>query len=201
MDSPALAKGRCVHSIFEYSGNVSDEVKNSEYYQISRDIYEKFLQSDLKHYVLTDKPKFAEQRIALNKELKPCDYKDKDVLFKGIVDQVLIDNDLYLNDFKTGKYVDERWQSYEQLLFYSIYFFIKHPNIQRIFISYLYVEHGLENKMMLERQYLENYKNILSTNISNIENDKTFNANITRLCDFCGFNPICDDYLLSKAGI
>lgn len=201
LDSPALAKGRCVHSILENYPEIPEDIKSNEYFQIAKDVCDKFLESDLKHYVINDKPKFVEQKIALNENFEPCEYKDKNVLFKGIVDQVLIDNDLFLNDFKTGKYVDERWQSYEQLLFYSIYFFIKHPNIQRIFISYLYVEHGLENKMMLERQYLENYKNILSTNISNIENDKIFKANITRLCDFCGFNPICDDYLLSKAGI
>lgn len=201
MDSPALAKGRCVHSIFEYSGVVSEEVKNSEYYQISRDIYEKFLQSDLKHYVLTDKPKFAEQKIALNIKLQPCEFRDKDVLFKGIVDQVLVNNDLYLNDFKTGKYVDERYQSYEQLLFYAVYFFIKHENIQNIYISYLYVEHNLENKMLLERKYLDNYKKMLLSNIINIENEQNFNSNITKLCDYCGFNQICEDYLLSKAGI
>lgn len=112
MDSPALAKGRCVHSIFEYSGNVSEEVKNSEYYQISRDIYEKFLQSDLKHYVLTDKPKFAEQRIALNKELKPCDYKDKDVLFKGIVDNILI-RDYYPNEIIEVSNISEIPDGYE----------------------------------------------------------------------------------------
>ena len=195
MDSPALAKGRCVHSIFEYSGNVSDEVKNSEYYQISKDIYDKFLQTNLSHYVLTDKPKFAEQKIALNKELKPCDYKDKDVLFKGIVDQVLVKDDLYLNDFKTGKYVDERYQSYEQLLFYAIYFFIKHENIQNIYISYLYVEHGLENKMLLERKYLDNYKKLLLTNIINIENEEKFECKITKLCDYCAFKEICEPYL------
>lgn len=200
LDTPALAKGRCVHSILEYYPNVPDDIKENEMFGEAKEVCDKFLSSKLGHYVLSDKPKFVEQKIGLNKKLQPCDYKDEDVLFKGIVDQIIIDDILMINDFKTGKYRDIKYQSFDQLMFYAIYFFIKFPNISKIQISYLYVEHNLENKIQLEREFLDNYKKQLLTNIINIENDKIFNYNYSRLCDWCGFNVMCEKYLKEKNG-
>jgi CRISPR/Cas system-associated exonuclease Cas4 (RecB family) len=86
---------------------------------------------------------------------------------------------------------DERYQSYDQLMFYAIYFFIKYQNIMEIHISYLYVEHNLENSLVLERKYLNNYIKSLITDIKKIEETTEFNKNESKLCDFCGFNEIC----------
>lgn len=199
LDSPALAKGRCIHSILEYYPEVHDDIKNNEYYEIAREICDKFIKSNLGHYVTSDKPKFAEQKIALDYNLEPCDYKSKNVLFKGIVDQVLIDLELHLSDFKSGKYVDFNYQSFDQLMFYAIYFFKKYSNIKVIHISYLYVEHNMENKIKLEREYFNNYLKQLLVNIKTIEDDFNFNHKFNdRLCNWCSFNVICEKYKKEK---
>lgn len=199
VDNPALAKGRCIHSILEYYPEVKDDIKNDNYYEIAKEICDKFILSDLGHYVTSNKPKFAEQKIALDNKLEPCDYKSQNVLFKGIVDQVLIDDDLYLNDFKSGKYVDFKYQGFEQLMFYAIYFFKKFQNIKKIHISYLYVEHNMENKITLQREYFNNYLKQLLVNIKTIEDDFIFDYKFNnRLCDWCNFNVICEEYIKRK---
>ena len=192
-DTPALAKGRAVHSILEYYPEFDNSLMHADpIYTEAKEICDNFLNSDLgKKYILNDLPKFSEEKIALDINLNPCDYKDKNVLFKGIVDQIIIGNTLFLNDFKTGRYKDERYQSYDQLMFYAIYFFIKYTNIMEIHISYLYVEHNIENSLVLERKFLNNYIKTLITNIKKIEETIEFNKNESKLCDFCGFNEIC----------
>ena len=89
-----------------------------------------------------------------------------------------------------GKYRDEKWQDYNQLLFYAIYFFVKY-NVQKIIISFVYVEHNLENSIELDITYLDKYKKELLLNIKEIEDCQDFKPKCSRLCDYCGFQEIC----------
>lgn len=93
---------------------------------------------------------------------------------------------------KTGKYKEEKWQEYDQLMFYAIYFFKKYSKIDKLKISYVYVEHeNLENSITLERKFLNNYIKQLITLIKNAEEDTEFLKNISMLCDWCDFKEHC----------
>lgn len=98
---------------------------------------------------------------------------------------------LHLCDWKSGKYKDLRYQDFNQLLFYAIHFFEKY-NVPKIIISFIYVEHNLENSIELNLDNLDRYKRELLINIKKIEDDTVFNKKITKLCDYCGFQPICE---------
>ena len=95
-----------------------------------------------------------------------------------------------------GKYRDNRYQDYNQLLFYAIYFFEKY-GVQNINISFVYVEHNLENDLELDIKYLDNYKMELLSSIKTIEEDSEFCAKKSKLCDYCGFHELCYPELLS----
>ena len=96
-----------------------------------------------------------------------------------------------------GKYRDNRFQDYNQLLFYAIHFFEKYK-IPKIIISFIYVEHNLENDLELKIEYLDNYKIELLTSIKEIETCADFKPNISKLCDYCGFQEICVANLSNK---
>lgn len=196
-DSPALIKGRTVHYLIENSQlspeEYSDEMKqNIQDYPGTLDIKKNFEESDLgKKYLLDiDKTAIQEFKIGLSNSLEPAEYA-KESLFNGIIDYICVkDGVLYLCDFKTGRYKEVRFQDYSQLLYYAIYFFQKYK-IQKIVISFIYVEHNLENDIELDIQYLNNYKRELLTSIKTIEEDIIFAEKKSKLCDYCVFKEIC----------
>jgi len=196
-DSPALIKGRTIHYLIENSTvspeEYSDEMKqNIVEYPETLEIKKNFEESALgrKYLVDIDKPPVQEFKLGLSLNLESKEY-DKSSLFNGIVDYICVKSGvLYICDFKSGRYKEERYMDYSQLLYYAIYFFVKY-NIQKINISYIYVEHNLENKLELDIKYLDNYKMDLLNNIKNIEEDREFLENKTKLCDYCGFQEIC----------
>lgn len=186
-DMTALFKGAALHSLLEHHPNCSNH-KLAEKYKY---IYEEFIKSELGEKYLSY-PSIREFSFGLTKKLEPCQYKDKEALFRGSVDYICnIDNELYLCDWKSGKYKETIYQDYNQLMFYAIYFFIKYEHVDIINISYIYIEHNLENKMKLERKYFNNYVKTLIDSIKNIENDIVYNKNITKVCSYCPFEEHC----------
>ena len=171
--------------MLEHYPKKSDHKLANEY----KYVFNKFKKSPLfDKYLLNTSSR--EIRIGLDDELRPCDYKN--AMFRGIIDFVTIKNDvLFLVDWKTGKYKEQHYQDYNQLLFYSIYFFEKCKNVDNINISYVYVEHDIENELVLERRFLENYKKELINIIRSLENDTNFVKNESKLCDWCPFKQHC----------
>lgn len=188
MDMTALLKGGAVHSIIEHYP-VESTHKLAPKYQ---HIVDKFISTHLgEKYLTVDS--IREFDFGLTKDLSPTTYSDKEALFRGSVDFICtIDNVLHLCDWKTGKYKDPKWQEYDQLMFYGIYFFQRYPNIDTIKISYVYVEHeNMENDIVLERKYLDTYVSQLVELITNVETDEEFLKNPSKLCDWCQFKTHC----------
>lgn len=191
----ALLKGRAVHSILE---KYPEEPKNklSKKY---KHIAEKFIKSKLGEKYLSEK-NIKEFKFGLkieNNDLKSCSYYDKDVFLRGSVDFICVkDNVLHLIDWKTGKPKDECFQEFEQLIFYSLYFFQTY-NIPKIVLSFVYIEsiddfgNGHENVLEITRDSFEIYKKKIINKIINIEKSDNFLPKISKLCKFCEFNENC----------
>lgn len=187
VDRTALLKGGAVHHILEKYPSESTHKWAPKYQHIA----DKFIASDLgrKYFNSTSMNEFS---FGLTEKLEITEYKDKTGLFRGKIDRVqVVDGVLHLIDWKTGKYKEEKWQDFRQLLFYAIYFFRRYPNIDKIKISYVYVEHDLENGLMLERQYLLNYVKQLTDLIRAVETDTTYVKTPSRLCDWCDYKEYC----------
>ena len=186
-EKECLKKGSKVHSILE----------NFQEYEHNNRIVEEFISSELGKkylpYIDNSKPNRKEFPFGLTSKLEPCDFGDPNCLFRGKVDLMFVeDKMLNLIDYKTGKYKEERYQNYEQLIFYSIYFFNTYKYIKWIRISFVYVEHCLENCLILSRDSFPIYIKKLVSLITKIENEKEFNCNKSRLCDYCSFKDLCN---------
>lgn len=204
MDTVALIKGRTIHYLIENShlgeSEYSEEMKqNIKDYPEALEIKKNFENSNLgiKYLKNIDKPAMNEYKLGLSLSLEGIEYS-KDSLFNGIVDYICVKSGyLYLIDFKSGKYKEPKYQDYNQLLFYAIYFFQKYK-IPKIIISFVYVEHDIENDIELNIEYLDNYKRELLTSIVDIESCTDFQPKTSRLCDYCGFQEICVRNLCRK---
>lgn len=186
-EKECLKKGSEIHSILE---NFTDYKHNNRIVEefISSDLGKKYLE-----FINNSKPNRKEFAFGLTKQLEPCSFEDETCLFRGKVDLMFVkDKMLNLIDYKTGKYKDERYQNYEQLIFYAIYFFYTYKYIRWIRISFVYVEHCLENHLILSRDSLPIYIKKMISLISKIEHEEQFNCNMSRLCDYCSFKDLCN---------
>ena len=186
-DDSALVKGSNVHSILENYSEVQQQ--NS--------IVEKFLKCDIAQKylpaILGTSKSVKEFNIGLDTKLNPSKYSDKSTIFRGKVDlMTVIDKTLNIIDYKTGKYKEEKYQSYDQLMFYAIYYFIRYHKIDKIRISYVYLEAQLENEMILERKYLSSYIDRLIKTINSVETDTQFIKNKSILCNWCPYQETCE---------
>lgn len=193
--SSALLKGRMFHNLLEKYPVIEDVKRNTEV----NDLFDVFVNSELgKKYLNEEALKTSQREITIRLDIEndnlviPCDTKKrKDIAFYGYVDYVnIIDDSLTLVDWKTGEFRDIKYQDFNQLLYYSIYFFLKYPNVNNINIVYCYVEHAQSNELTLNRQYIDRYKEELLNSINNIEKSN-YSKNVSKLCDYCPYQGIC----------
>jgi len=188
-DRTSLLKGSAIHSILEHYPSKSTHKLASKY----QHIVDLFVQTKIgKKYLNATSTR--ELKLAFSNDLNSVSYFDKTALFRGAVDLLtVIDEILHICDYKTGKYKEQKWQNYDQLMFYAIYFFNVYPKINTIKLSYIYVEHDLENELTLTREHLVNYTSELFSKIKAAETDETFEKNISKLCDWCPYRTACSE--------
>lgn len=202
ISTPALQKGQEIHSLLEKHSSTQDLTNSSEG-KIQKEniqIYENFIKTDIQKKYLNDDVLYSQQReIQVKLQIQDGvifipdeNMKRKDLLFYGFIDYVnIIDGVLNIVDWKTGKYRDIKYQDFKQLMFYQIYFFIKYENINEIRIQYTYVEHCIENDLVLRREYLNVYIQELLQDVNQSDNN-TFSKKISPLCNYCPFKKFCD---------
>jgi len=158
-DRTALFKGSALHNILENYPNPGTHKLAPQYQYIIDD----FLKMDKSRYL--NFKAIKELAIGLDENLQPCEYS-KQAMFRGYIDYFTVkDNEIIIVDWKSGKLKDPKYQDYNQLMYYAIYMFKKYSKVQKIHISYVYIEHDYENTMVLERKYLDNYCNSLLSEI------------------------------------
>jgi len=111
--------------------------------------------------------------------------------YRGIIDRMcrLADGTLRLTDFKTGKVTHPLDDL--QLPSYALYAFAQHPEESRLEICY---EDLLEEKTVigrLNRPESDQIRGRLLHAIAAIEQTGEFTTRPSRLCLWCGYNPLC----------
>ena len=183
----ALLKGGAVHSILEDYPEASSHKLAEKYYPSVKT----WIESPRGQSILTV-PSQNEISFGLNSRLEPVEYKDKTAMFRGFIDRIFVkDSKIVIMDYKTGKYREPQYQTYDQLMFYAVWFFQKFPEVLEIKIIYEYVEHLESNELDLHRDNLGNYKMQLVKLIHSIETCEDFSKNLTKLCDYCDYQELC----------
>jgi RecB family exonuclease len=208
----ALVRGEIVHLLLEHYDKdkkfqiqeikklqKKDTAINKDLVKQSFDIYNRFRDTDLGKEILLYKPLGREMKIALkiqDKNLIPCDYKDKDTIFRGMIDAIFVNtetDEVFIIDWKTGKdkSTGDYKQAPDQLLYYASWYFANFP-VDNISIMYVFVEH--ENKYLkydLSRDRLSHYNKMLLTNIAKCEREENFEKIESQLCDWCEYQDLC----------
>ena len=182
-DEPhCFKKGKEVHKKLENISESSESFKTLK-------VLEKY-----KDVILNGK---REEKIGLkvlNGTVVPCDFKDSDAFFHGIIDVLGVG---YLLDYKTGKSKSFKEQDWTQLMYYSAWYFLKNPDARTVTIAYLYVDHDTENAIIISRDHLnEILKKILkkAIEITKYEGNPTDEHTCNWQCEYCTVNKHCKHF-------
>lgn len=141
--------------------------------------------------------KLAEQEMALTIDLKPTDWKAKDVWVRGIADMLIIDDDnltAWVVDWKTG---NDKYPDRDQLILMSIMVFEHYPHIRKVNSALLFIVKNSMVKMQMTRDQKDaawwRYRERTARLEACFENN-VWNPNQTPLCKWCQvkgceFNP------------
>jgi hypothetical protein len=131
--------------------------------------------------------KYAEIKIGVTSDLKPCGFFDKDVWYRGIADLLIVNGSkAWLIDYKTGK--NAKYADMKQLDLLAGAIFIHYPEVETINSALLYVVSQDMPRKIHHRQHLPAYMGVFDTQLdrlgSAMENG-VWNANPSGLCSFC----------------
>ena len=132
--------------------------------------------------------KLAEQQMALTKELKPCDWRAKNVWVRGIADMIIIDDDnltAKVVDWKTG---NNKYPDRDQLVLMSLMVFAHFPHIRKVDSALLFVVKNDMVRMTMHSddapkawaRYRERVARLEAAHEYNV-----WNPNQTPLCGWC----------------
>ena len=141
--------------------------------------------------------KLAEQEMALTVDLKPTDWKAKDVWVRGIADMLILDDDnftAWVVDWKTG---NDKYPDRDQLVLMSIMVFEHYPHIRKVNSALLFIVKNSMVKMQMTREQKDaawwRYRERTARLEASFAND-VWNPTQTPLCKWCQvtgceFNP------------
>ncbi len=188
-DLEKIKKTKDFKEIKEHGLMSKDDIRND--YKT----YKEFINSNIGKSILKRKSLLKEFPLGLNEDLEIIEYDSKDVVLRGYIDAMYVDektDTLIICDWKTGKIPEK--QSYKQLLFYSLGIFSKMPEeYDKILLVYAYIDHQVINKQVLYRKDLLRYKKALYDTIEKIESDKEFVKEESGLCQFCDYFLVCQE--------
>jgi len=139
---------------------------------------------------LLEKPgrKLAEYEMALTYDLKPTDWRAKDVWVRGIADLLIVDDDnltAWVVDYKTG---NNKYPDREQLVLMSIMVFQYFPHIRKVNSALLFLVKNDMVRMQMQRDQADQawwrYRERTARLEACFEND-VWNPNQTPLCGWC----------------
>lgn len=189
--TPQLQKGTDVHSLLE-KYQQSDFNISSHSAEVQQ-IFNNFINSELGQDILKYNS-VREYRFYLDKDLEPCEKENAQ--FIGFIDRINKVNDkIEIIDYKTGKYVEQQFQDFEQLITYAIYVLKKYKNLNEVTLRFIYVEHCRENSLIFKRESLDFYAEKLKKNIQVINECIESNNYIktpSHLCPWCSYKKQCD---------
>jgi len=131
--------------------------------------------------------KYAEIKIGVTSDMKPCGFFDKDVWYRGIADLLIVNGSkAWLVDYKTGK--NAKYADMKQLDLLAGAVFIHFPEVETINSALLYVVSQEMPKKTHQRENLATYMGVFDTQLESLSdamNNGVWNAKSSGLCGWC----------------
>ncbi len=201
----ALYKGSYIHEIIENEYDYdtkfdTNEIFTQEEKDKAKKIVKSFEKSDLGKFYSSIEDGLHEEQFGLkieNGKLVICSYWDKGAWYRGAIDYQFKNGKVANNiDWKSGA-DKSNLESFgiEQSMMYSIFLFLKYPDITKVVSKFVFVEHCTEKTIKYTRDKFTEYVKHFYKLTKNIEAEEEFKANITPLCDWCDYQreSICTE--------
>ena len=131
--------------------------------------------------------KYAEIKIGVTSDLKPCGFFDKDVWYRGIADLLIVNGSkAWLVDYKTGK--NAKYADMKQLDLLAGAVFIHFPKVETIKSALLYVVSQEMPRKTHQRENLATYMGVFDTQLESLSDamdNGVWNAKSSALCGWC----------------
>jgi putative RecB family exonuclease len=118
-------------------------------------------------------------------------------LFQGFIDRLARDRHgrFYVIDYKTGRRVPQRFEGKEadQVEAYALAVFTE-TGVEELELVLEFLRVGKTLRSRIERAQIRDLEARLATRIATIEEATVFPPSPGALCDWCGYNDICDGY-------
>lgn len=118
---------------------------------------------------------------------EPCDFFDKDVWYRGIVDLLIVDGwSAHMIDYKTGK--NAKYADMKQLDLMAGAVFVHFPDVLRVKSGLAYVVSDEFIKKVHVRTELSVYMNVFENELDRLEHAEAsgvWNAKTSPLCGWC----------------
>jgi CRISPR/Cas system-associated exonuclease Cas4 (RecB family) len=207
-DTVPTQRGTLIHLIFELNRDLKKIKAHKDFKDILQKkilspedikgcfkVYDSFVKSKEGQSIMSKTRLFAELPLGLDHELNFTRYDDSPFL-RGYVDAAFVnennDKSMVIVDWKSGRHKPKDKQDWTQLLYYSIGMFSANPNLEKVVLAFVYVEHNKMNLKIVTRDELPRYKQSLYNTTDKIEEDVVFPKNQTHLCDYCFYRHHCD---------
>jgi putative RecB family exonuclease len=205
--SPILEKGTLFHSILEH--DVTDNIENFSLKDVfkaltatdAEEIIDKsliFAQTSTMYNKIkkTKGIKVSEQEMFLDKNLSPTE-DGTEALIRGFIDLIIFDKDnskCYVYDWKTGGGSKDKlikWpKPKDQLELYAIWA-VELFDVDLVETGFVYVEQDHLARYVFKREDIPALKKKFKEKIDQIEKDKSFKKNLTKLCGWCDYRELC----------
>lgn len=134
--------------------------------------------------------KHCELKLGLRKQgdqFEACDFFDKQVWYRGIVDLLIVDGDTaHMVDYKTGK--NAKYADMKQLDLMAGAIFVRFPEVQKIKSGLAYVVSQEFPKKTHKREQLGTYLSVFDTQLDRLDaaiENGVWNAKTSPLCGWC----------------
>ena len=136
--------------------------------------------------------KFYEYKMAIDADLKTCDWFAEDVWFRGIADVLVINGDrAYCLDWKTGK---SRYEDIVQLQIFAAMVMFHFPNVNIVRADFFWLVEDRHTKLVFDRIHLKTMWSRLSEQFDVVQEAidlGVFVAKPSRLCNWCAAKDTC----------
>jgi hypothetical protein len=175
-ESPAAARGLGIHE------------KAEKYLLGEIPIYPPELQKVAAHaMMLKAKKAKPETKLGVKADWSPCDFKDPDAYFRGIIDVSYIEGGvIHVQDWKSGQVYSDHP---EQLAQYSALVAAHHPEATDIHTRLIYTDSGVVTKPKVTPMgHIKGIRIMLDARIKKVEEETIYPVQPGKHCQWCDYS-------------